>query len=140
MLAAWYTRKELARRIAILYSGLVLATSFSGLIAAGIFAGLSQVRGLHGWQWLFILEGSGSAPAAVFELILLPDFPESKTGSGKWRFSAEEQELAKQRTAVDRVSLPEADRTVWYSLKLAVKDVRTWTFVSCKNYIQCPLV
>jgi len=43
MLSAWYTRKELALRTAVLYSGLVLATAFSGLIAAGIFAGLSDV-------------------------------------------------------------------------------------------------
>ncbi|KAF4464588.1 major facilitator superfamily transporter [Fusarium albosuccineum] len=100
MLSAWYTRKELALRTAVLYSGLVLATAFSGLIAAGIFSGLSDKAGLHGWQWLFILEGAGS------------------------------------RIALDRVSLPEADRSVWHGLSLAVKDVRTWIFVIilCANH------
>lgn len=57
ILSCWYTKKELALRIAILYSGLVLATAFSGLLAAGIFAGLSGVHGIAGWRWLFILEG-----------------------------------------------------------------------------------
>jgi len=130
MLSSWYTRRELALRTAILYSGLVLATAFSGLIAAGIFAGLSDVRGLHGWQWLFILEGAGSVLAAAAAFFLLPDFPEAKTGSAKWLFSNEERELAVQRIALDRVSLPEANRSVWHGLSLAIKDIRTWIFVS----------
>lgn len=136
MLSAWYTRKELALRTAILYSGLVLATAFSGLIAAGIFAGLSDTLGLHGWQWLFIIEGAGSAVAAIFAFILLPDFPESKTGSGKWLLNPAERELAQQRIALDRVSLPQADRSVWHGLSLAVKDLRTWIFVVilCANH------
>lgn len=50
MLSSWYTRKELALRTAVLYSGLVLATAFSGLIAAGVFAGLEGKAGLAGWQ------------------------------------------------------------------------------------------
>lgn len=53
MLSAWYVRRELARRTAILYSDLVLATAFSGLMAAGVFAGLEGARGLAGWKWLY---------------------------------------------------------------------------------------
>ncbi|KAL2202423.1 MFS general substrate transporter [Sarocladium strictum] len=136
MLSSWYTRKELALRTAVLYSGLVLATAFSGLIAAGIFAGLSDVGGLHGWQWLFILEGAATVIAAVVAFFVLPDFPESTTGSGKWLFSASELALAQQRMALDRVSLPEADRSIWHGLRLAVSDVRTWVFVIilCANH------
>ncbi|KAK2774490.1 major facilitator superfamily transporter [Colletotrichum kahawae] len=130
MLSAWYTSKELALRTAVLYSGLVLATAFSGLIAAGIFSGLSDKAGLHGWQWLFIIEGAGSAFAAICAFALLPDFPDSLTGSGKWLFSADELELAQQRIALDRVSVPEADRSIWHGLLLAVKDIRMWIFVS----------
>ena len=40
LLSCWYTRRELALRTAILYSGVILATAFSGLIAAGVFARL----------------------------------------------------------------------------------------------------
>ncbi|KAK1848618.1 major facilitator superfamily transporter [Colletotrichum chrysophilum] len=136
MLSAWYTSKELALRTAVLYSGLVLATAFSGLIAAGIFSGLSDKAGLHGWQWLFIIEGAGSALAAICAFALLPDFPDSQTGSGKWLFSADELELAQQRIALDRVSVPEADRSIWHGLLLAVKDIRTWIFVIilCANH------
>ncbi|RKK71286.1 hypothetical protein BFJ69_g11134 [Fusarium oxysporum] len=136
MLSSWYTRKELALHTAVLYSGLVIATAFSGLVAAGIFAGLSNTAGLHGWQWLFILEGAGSVVAAILAFILLPDFPESTTGSQKWLLTEQERQVAIQRIGLDRVSLPETDRSVWHGLRLAVKDVRTWIFVVilCANH------
>lgn len=47
----FYTRKEIAVRLAVFYTGNMLASSFSGLIAAGIFDGLDQSMGLAGWQW-----------------------------------------------------------------------------------------
>lgn len=52
MLSIFYTRKEVALRIAILYTGNVLATAFAGLIAAGIFYGMGDVAGISGWRWL----------------------------------------------------------------------------------------
>lgn len=40
LLTIFYTRKEIATRIAILYTGNILATAFAGLIAAGVFHGM----------------------------------------------------------------------------------------------------
>ncbi|KAL4880546.1 major facilitator superfamily domain-containing protein [Aspergillus karnatakaensis] len=136
VLSAWYTRKELALRTAVLYSGLILATAFSGLIAAGIFAGLENARGLTGWQWLFIIEGAGSFLAAIFAMALLPDYIDSNSGSGTWLLTPQEREVAAQRIAADRVSVPDADRSVWYGVSLAVKDYRTWIFflMLCSNH------
>lgn len=65
LLSCWYTKKELALRYAVLYSGLVLATAFSGPLAAGIFAGLEGAMGLPGWEWLFIVEGAISFPVVA---------------------------------------------------------------------------
>jgi len=50
-MSCWYTRRELALRTAMLYSGLVLAQAFSGLIAAGVFSGMADLAGIKGWQW-----------------------------------------------------------------------------------------
>jgi MFS family permease len=54
-LSCWYTRKELALRTAMLYSGSLLSGAFGGLIAAGILDGMDGVRGLSAWRWLFII-------------------------------------------------------------------------------------
>ncbi|KAJ6079707.1 MFS general substrate transporter [Penicillium canescens] len=58
LLSAWYTRKELVKRTALLYSGSLISGAFSGLIAAGITNGLSGARGIAAWRWLFIMEGA----------------------------------------------------------------------------------
>ncbi|KAH6880546.1 major facilitator superfamily domain-containing protein [Thelonectria olida] len=129
LLSCWYPRKELALRTAILYSGVLLATAFSGLIAAGVLSNLEGVRGIAGWQWLFIIEGAGSFLAAVVAVALLPDFPGQKTGVAKWLLTDAEQRVAVERIERDRVSLPTEDPSVWNGLRLAVKDIRTWVFV-----------
>ncbi|KAK0121932.1 hypothetical protein ONS95_010207 [Cadophora gregata] len=132
LLSCWYTRKELALRTAVLYSGLILATAFSGLIAAGVFAGLDGAHGLAGWRWLFLIEGAASFGFGVLAIFILPDFPESsggKVGSARWLFTADERLVAVERMRRDRVSVDEGKRSVWYGLRLAVTDYRTWIFV-----------
>ncbi|KAI7241108.1 hypothetical protein KC330_g856 [Hortaea werneckii] len=54
LLGCWHTRKEVALRVAILYTGQTLAYCCAGLIAAAVFGTLSGKAGLAGWQWLFI--------------------------------------------------------------------------------------
>lgn len=54
IISNFYTRTEVASRIAILYTGNILATAFAGLIAAGIFE-MDGMLGYGGWQWLFII-------------------------------------------------------------------------------------
>lgn len=136
MLSSWYPRSQLALRTAVLYSGLILATAFSGLIAAGIFEGLDGVHGLKGWRWLFIIEGAASFAAGLLGLVLLPDFPTAKTGLAKWFLTEEERQVAVERMARDRVSLPEAEHGVYHGLKLAVWDPKTWVFV--RVFSSCP--
>ncbi|CAN9297120.1 unnamed protein product [Alternaria alternata] len=46
LLSIFYTRKEIATRISILYSGNILASSFAGLIALGVFK-LDNVHGIR---------------------------------------------------------------------------------------------
>ncbi|KAJ9621710.1 hypothetical protein H2203_007199 [Taxawa tesnikishii (nom. ined.)] len=136
LLSCWYTRKELGLRTAIMYSGLVLATAFSGLIAAGVFSGLDGAMGLTAWRWLFIIEGAASFLFGLLATQILPDFPDSKSGSTKWLLTEEERAVAMERMRRDRVSAPEGNRSVWYGLKLAVVDYRTWIFVSsCENSV-----
>lgn len=138
LLSCYYTRKELAVRTALLYSGLILATAFSGLLAAGIFSGLDGASGLAGWRWLFIIEGAGSFVIAIIAMFVLPDFPGSNTGSGRWLFNEEERRISADRIQRDRVSEATIDGSVWVGLAAAVKDIRTWIFVGLFCHLSCP--
>lgn len=48
-LSSWYTRKELAFRTAILYSGSLISGAFGGLITAGITADMDGALGHRAW-------------------------------------------------------------------------------------------
>ena len=51
LLSIFYTRKEIATRMGILYSANILATAFSGLIAAATFSTIDGSHGIAGWRW-----------------------------------------------------------------------------------------
>lgn len=48
ILSLFYTRKEIATRMSILYTGNILATAFAGLIAIGVFQGMGGGMCSHG--------------------------------------------------------------------------------------------
>lgn len=133
-MSCWYTRAELALRTALLYSGLVLAQAFSGLIAAGVFAGLDGSLGLKGWQWLFILEGAGSALFALTAFFVLPNYPHSTKGGAMWSMTEDMRKLAVARILDDRVETS-SNSSVLYGLKLAVTDVKCYIFIFMNIFI-----
>jgi MFS family permease len=100
LLSLFYTRREIATRIGFLYSANICAISFSGLIAAATFATLDGAHGLHGWQYLFIIEGCLTFGIAFFAMFLLPDHPLTT----RWLTPAQ-RELAQARMDRDTVGL-----------------------------------
>ncbi|KAF2790438.1 MFS general substrate transporter [Melanomma pulvis-pyrius CBS 109.77] len=127
LLSIFYTRKEVATRIAILYTGNILATAFAGLIAAGIFHGLDDVAGISGWRWLFryvspVLQGAVTFAVALVGFFLLPDFPKDTI----W-LTPEERDLAHNRMELDTVQNEGATSTRKGFMQ-AAKDPMVWIF------------
>jgi len=52
LFSCWYTKKELATRISVLYAAGQMAGAFGGLLAAGIMSGMDGKLGLPSWRWL----------------------------------------------------------------------------------------
>ncbi|EON67967.1 hypothetical protein W97_07113 [Coniosporium apollinis CBS 100218] len=129
VLSIFYTRKEVAARIALLYCAQILATGFSGLIAAGVFAGMDGLRGIAGWRWLFIVEGAITALVAIVGFWMLPDTPSTT----RWLLP-EERELAHSRMERDQVSDTQGEASAMRGLKQACADPRTWVFCLMQNF------
>ncbi|KAF4436267.1 hypothetical protein F53441_13301, partial [Fusarium austroafricanum] len=129
MLSIFYTRKEVATRIAALYCAQILATGFSGLIAAGIFAGMDGMAGLAGWRWLFIVEGCATAVVAFIGFFMLPNTPLTT-----WWLSESEKQLAHARMEKDKAYDSEEGGSAWEGLKQACADKRTWLFCLMQNF------
>jgi MFS family permease len=136
LMNCWYTRKEIALRTAILYSGLVLAQAFSGILASGIFSGMSGVAGLYGWQWLFIIESLMSTVCGIAAFFTLPDYPHSKTGSARWVLNNDTRRLAEARIIADRVTGATGTGSLKHGLMLAVTDFKTWFFVCPSTFVK----
>ncbi|EXJ80151.1 hypothetical protein A1O1_08293 [Capronia coronata CBS 617.96] len=127
MISLFYNRKEAATRMAWLYTGNMLASSFSGLIASGVFAGLDGKHGLAGWQWLFLIQGVVTFAVAIGAFFCLPDSPLQT----RWLTPAERQ-LAHDRIARDTTHKRGATST-WTGLREACTDYRLWIFALMCN-------
>ncbi|KAK6439591.1 hypothetical protein LTR95_004201 [Oleoguttula sp. CCFEE 5521] len=117
-LTLFYTRAELSFRIAIFFGSALLAAAFSGLISFGVFQ-INDPK-IHGWQFLFMIEGLATVLCAVFAYFWLPARPETA-----WFLTAREREAATART------LRDGSRKVNTKLNLreAFATWRSWQFV-----------
>lgn len=126
-LSAWYTRKELGFRTAILYSGSLLSGAFSGLISAGITSGLDGAKNLRAWRWLFIIEGAITVVIAAAAFFVLPNFPRTTS----W-LTDNERQLAIWRLDED---IGEDDwvgsekQSFFHGMKLAFLDIKMYILV-----------
>ena len=61
VLGSWYTKTELAKRIAIFHMTAPVGSAFGGYLQAAVYKSLDGHHGLEGWRWLYIVCGV-SAP------------------------------------------------------------------------------
>lgn len=127
LLSIFYTRKEIATRLSILYSGNIFATSFSGLIAAATFNTIDGHFGLKGWQWLFIIEGILTFAVGIIGIFTLADGPLTT----RW-LKPEERQLAHDRMVRDTVGLQES-QGARAGFAQAIRDPRLRLFCFIQN-------
>ncbi|EEQ86688.1 MFS transporter, variant [Blastomyces dermatitidis ER-3] len=89
-LTTWYKRSETSKRFAIFYIGNLSAGAASGLIAYGILQ-MRGIRGLAGWQWLFILEGLLTIIVGFLFLALFPKDPDNPISMFGYRYFTERE-------------------------------------------------
>jgi MFS family permease len=117
-LSCWYTKRELSKRIAILFFGMFGGNALSPILASGILK-LAGRSGLKGWQWLFlstclhclimhtnsaVVEGLFTIFVSFSLLFLLPgspDTPRPLLSPGIIRFSKADQEILKKRLQLE---------------------------------------
>ncbi|KAI8685120.1 MFS domain-containing protein [Fusarium keratoplasticum] len=111
MLSIFYTRKEIATRISILFTANICGTAFAGLIAIGVFE-MSIIT--------FVI--------SVTSAWILPDEPINT----RW-LSEEERELAHSRVAADTVQI-KTNTTTWAGLIDACRDPRLWVLIFMQHF------
>ncbi|HTL28596.1 MAG TPA: MFS transporter [Tepidisphaeraceae bacterium] len=109
-----------SRRAGVL-AAFLISTAVSGLVGnplAGLLMKMDGLGGLHGWQWLFVIEGLMPISLGAVTFVILPDKPKD----AKWLSADEvnwiEAELSREH--VDHHGHHVAE------LKLALRDHRLW--------------
>ncbi|KAJ9626829.1 hypothetical protein H2204_009845 [Knufia peltigerae] len=116
-LSTFYTRAEIASRIALFYAGAVIASAFGGLLAYGVFH--IQHAALPSWAYLFILEGCVTCLLAMAAYFVLP-----RDISHAWFFTAQEKRVAESRILLNSMDV-QSTRFNWHG---ALSEFRTIHF------------
>lgn len=74
-LSYWFPDRERAKMTAFFMVAIGLSSVIGYPISGLIMDRLDRVAGLHGWQWLFLLEGVPSVLVGVMVLRCLTDYP-----------------------------------------------------------------
>ncbi|KAF2756162.1 MFS general substrate transporter [Pseudovirgaria hyperparasitica] len=124
LLSSWYTRAELAHRVAWFYSGSSLANAFGGLVGAGVLGGMDGACGIAGWRWLFVIEGVVTVCVAGVAAVVLPDYPATTGWLGE-----EERAYARWRLEEDAGEGDEAGASgIVEGVRMAFRDGRLYVF------------
>lgn len=114
-LSKWYTRGEIASRIAIFYAGAVIASAFGGLLAFGMFQ-VKPSGNLFVWSYLFILEGCVTCLVAIIAYFVLP-----KDISNAYFLTPMEKAVAEKRMQLESME-NRSEKWVWSE---AVSEFKT---------------
>lgn len=115
----WFPVKYRARAIGSYLIGGQVALVIGAPISASIMTWMDGDLGLHGWQWMFILE---ALPAVLLGLVFLLTLT-SRPANARWLPEAQRDWL-QQRLAQERAEL-EHGRP--FSLSAIVTDPRVWS-------------
>ncbi|MGE8164233.1 MFS transporter [Paraburkholderia sp. NPDC080076] len=108
----WLPRDERGKAMAIFLSGSALASILSGPISGALM--LISGWGLHGWQWMFVIEGMASVVLAGFIWFWL----DSKPRDARWLSRAE------QDAVVAEIEEEQRERNAAHAVKPSV-----WTLL-----------
>ncbi|KAL6228965.1 hypothetical protein BDW75DRAFT_246156 [Aspergillus navahoensis] len=94
LLGSWYTKTELAKRVALFHMTAPLGTAFGGYLQAAVYENLDGSHGIEGWRWLYIVCGCMTVPVGIATFFVLPDTPYN---TRVWFLDEKERDLAKER-------------------------------------------
>ena len=111
-LTYWFPQDMRARFLSLFMIAIPLA-SVIGAPLSGYILGLEGADGLHGWQWLFLIEGLPSCVLAFATLVFLPDKPFKARWLAPSEAEAIEIRLRREAPASGRLLSGLQDSRVW---------------------------
>src|SRR5689334_4273427 len=89
-LSHWFPRSYRAKAVSWFMIGIPLSVVFGAPLSGWIMQSMDEQMGLHGWQWMFLVEG---VPAVILGVIVLW-FLTEKPADAKWLAESQRQWLS----------------------------------------------
>ena len=118
-LTYWYPSHRRARVTGLFMFGVPVTGMLGGPISGMIMGGMDGLHGLHGWQWVFLLEGVPTAFVGVLVYLLLSNTPDD----AGWLSAAEKGVVRRVMDDDHRGGAPSAHHG---KLRAALADPRTF--------------
>jgi ACS family tartrate transporter-like MFS transporter len=109
----WFPKSYRARFVGTFMVAIPFSSTIGGPLSS-LILGMEGVAGLHGWQWLFLIEGLPACVIAFAVLKFLPDRP----ATASWLSDSEKKTVAARLASEDSVE----HRSFW----LALSDPRVY--------------
>ncbi|KAG9049977.1 hypothetical protein FS837_008327 [Tulasnella sp. UAMH 9824] len=121
LITLWYIRREVQFRLALFTLISYVAGGFSPILAYG-FTMMEGRAGIHGWQWIWIMEGLITAVLGLIAYFVVVDFPDRNTF-----LTPEETGFVKSRIDEDRGDAQFDTLTVQKALAYTC-DLKLWAY------------
>jgi D-galactonate transporter len=117
-LSQWFPRTHRAKAVSWFMIGIPLSLVFGAPLSGWLMRDLDEVMGLHGWQWMFLVEG---VPAVILGFVVL-GFLTERPADAKWLPEPQRDWLVK-RIEAEHV---EAQAKHGVSLRAALTHPTVW--------------
>ncbi len=121
-LSNWFPDRQRAKMTAFFMLAIGLSNVLGNPLSGWIMDHFDGVSGLHGWQWLFMLEGLPTAVVGIAVLFYLDDSPRS----ARWLSDNQRDWLIKHMAEEDRVRRQQHGPDKWQ----AMFQPRVWLLIA----------
>ncbi|MCJ1458673.1 hypothetical protein MMC28_009047 [Mycoblastus sanguinarius] len=120
-LSMWYRREERQYRISLFFSAASLAGAFGGILAWGI-AHMNGVGGLHGWRWIFILEGILTVLVSLVSYLFVVNYPSTA------KFLTDDERACINARLKSNNDATRNEAFTWSNVSSALRDPKVWLY------------
>ncbi|PLQ02246.1 MFS transporter [Cupriavidus pauculus] len=130
-LTYWFPARRRAAVMAIFFAGVAVAGVLGGLVSGWIMRDMAGVMGMHGWQWMFAIEGAPAVLLGLVAAFCLVDGPRQ----ARWLTPDEQDYLVAQHAAESQGSSGHAHSL--QALGQALRNPRVYLFAFIYFALTC---
>jgi MFS family permease len=121
----WLPSRSLTRAYSLFQLGIPISLALGSLVTAQLLR-LDGMAGLHGWQWVFLLEGGAAVAMGLFTLKFMADTP----SDAKW-LSDEEKKVLKDALSEESADVNDSDDGHSRALREVFTSGAAWAYATC---------